>query len=289
MLCLLLSKREQILCPILALQTNLKHVYCNENKSSSKDEVLLFPQLILRRTKSKHKKRSEFFFNPGHFSIEEPELHLPNQQESGILSTGEPSTAHRPSAKELIQQEPGARLSQQLAATSHTRRRKHLQWPPHTPAELRPSILTNLSHLLSAPGYPAWLLERRCSQLHLPMCCAHWRKNNLLFSTKERCSAFRWACLHSCCKTGRSQQELTRGSTTHLQPETNLVLNTSKRELEGGLCGMGRRKMKPNTQVRVQGLPMWQVTYRGKRSLAFSVRLFSETHHYFLPNADMHF
>lgn len=117
-LCLLLSNREHILCPILALQTNLKHVYCNENKSSSKDEVLLFPQLILCMTKSKH---SELFLNPGHFSFWDPELHLPNQQESGILRTGEPSTAHRPSAKELIQQEPGSCLSQQLVATSpHT-------------------------------------------------------------------------------------------------------------------------------------------------------------------------
>lgn len=86
-------------------------------------------------------------------------------------------------------------------------------------------------------------------------------KNNLPSLTKDRWSAFRWVRLHSCCKTGRSQQELKGGSTTHLQPETNLVLNTSKHVLEGGLCGKGRRKIKPKTQVRVQGLPIRQLTH----------------------------
>lgn len=85
-------------------------------------------------------------------------------------------------------------------------------------------------------------------------------KNNPPSSTKDRWSAFGWVRLHSCCKTGRSQQELTGGSTTHLQPETNLVLNTSKHGLEGVLCVKGRRKIKPKTQVRVQGLPIWQLT-----------------------------
>lgn len=114
-------------------------------------------------------------------------------------------------------------------------------------------------------------------------------KNNLPSLTKDRWSSFRWVRLHSCCKTGRSQQELKGGSTTHLQPETNLVLNTSKHVLEGGLCGKGRRKIKPKTQVRVQGLPIWQLTHNKNGAWHSLQGTASEMYHYFLPNSDMHF
>lgn len=114
-------------------------------------------------------------------------------------------------------------------------------------------------------------------------------KNNLPSLTKDRWSAFRWVRLHSCCKMGRSQQELTGGSTTHLQPETNLVLNTSKHVLQGGLCGKGRRKIKPKTQVRVQGLSIQQLTQNKNGAWHSLQGTAPEMYHYFLRHSGMHF
>lgn len=153
---------------------------------------------------------------------------------------------------------------------------------PSSPTSMGPPARTNLATQGGSQNGDA--LGFLC-----PCIVSNEGKNNLPSLTKDRWSAFRWVCLHSCCKTGRSQQELKGGSTTHLQPETNLVLNTSKPELEGGLCGKGRRKIKPKTQVRIQGLPIWQLTHNKNGAWHSLQGTASEMYHYFLPNSDMHF